>query len=94
MVELLLDNGADLDAPCSAGKTALHYAAEIGVSAAIMQRLSDVHQSVKAGAQGILPAVQREDRRHWTPLHYAACQGSWSNVNILLQVDDHIFSTI
>lgn len=87
MVELLLDHGADLSAPCSAGKTALHYAAEVGVSADIMQRLSDAHQPEQKGSPGLLLALHRKDRRQRIPLHYAACQGSWSNVNLLLQVD-------
>ena len=111
VVELLLKHGADLAAPCTAGKTAMHYAAEVGVSAGMMGLLShpaaadqsqdgfadqpdeSVDESAdqsatlpKDGQPAQTPAAQRRDGRLRTPLHYAAAQGNWTNVKLLLEV--------
>ena len=92
MVELLLEHGADLDAPCNSSKTALHYAAEVGVSAAVMGCLTakacadEPEEGGDDGGRAQPPAAQRRDGRNRTPLHYAASQGNWANVKLLLNV--------
>lgn len=98
VVDLLLEHGADLAAPCNAGKTALHYAAEVGVSASVMERLSETASAAQSDTASAdqaetedsqpaqTPAAQWRDTRRRTPLHYAASQGNWTNVKLLLRV--------
>lgn len=76
MVELLLDKGDIVDAECADGKTALHYAAQMGHEA-IVNRLLSVKGT---------ELVNRPDEAAWTPLHYAAEHGSLQLVHTFLEV--------
>lgn len=76
MVDLLLENGADAEACCVDGKAAMHCAAQMGHEAVAVRLLR--HQQADA--------VNRPDAAGWTPLHYAAENGSLPLVEQFLQV--------
>ena len=72
LTQLLLNNGADLEAKCSKGRTALHTAAKSG-HLTIVQVLLD---------KGALIDVQDDSER--TALHYVAGKGHTSTLQLLL----------
>ena len=90
VVKLLLQHGANLRATCKLGKSALHYAAEVGVSPPLLDCLLRAAEaagvSEAATEAETVPIAQRRDSRGRTPLHYAASHGDWPICQLLLMV--------
>ena len=76
MVKLLVERGIDVEARCSDGKTAVHYATQYGHDHLVHYLLQDSSRDL----------VNQADAAGWTPLHYAAEQGCLQLVDAFLQV--------
>lgn len=76
MAKLLVGEGIDFQAATSEGKTAIHYATQFGQE-------EIVHYLLQCNAKDLL---NKPDKMGWTPLHFAAEQGSLSLVECFLQV--------
>jgi ankyrin repeat protein len=73
IVQMLLDNGAEIDASANDGRTALINAAE-------SCRPDIVRLLIEKGAN-----IKRKDSLDWSALHYAAFEGSATVVQMLLE---------
>jgi len=76
MVKLLVERGVDVEARCSDGKTAVHYATQYGHDHIVQYLLQDSTRDL----------VNQADGAGWTPMHYAAEQGCLQLVEAFLQV--------
>lgn len=76
IVDLLLERGSDINAVCAEGKTALHYATQMG-------HVEVVDQLFNYGADAL---VNTEDLAKWSPLHFAAERGSLTLVKKYIEV--------
>ena len=76
-IRVLVDHGADLDAPDTKGHTALHLAAETWKDSQ-----ENIMALVDAGA-----GVEARDESGETPLHLAASRGTLAKINALLDAE-------
>jgi len=72
-IQLLLDHGADIEAPCGQGITVLHEACIMGTGEVVLLLL-------RHGAK-----ISSKDALGWTALHWAACKDHADTVQILLE---------
>lgn len=76
MAKLLVEEGIDVQAASTDGKTAIHYATQFGQEEIVRFLL-------RSDAKDL---VNKADGSGWTPLHYAAEQGCLPLVESFLQV--------
>ena len=79
LLQLLIDNGASVDAVTNLGKNVIHMAAEGNQPSMMIYLISKQHQS-----------SQSVDENGSTPLHWACYSGAEESVNFLLNLEANI----